>query len=286
MNIWIEGARPKTLIASLSPVLIGTTLAQKQGKFHLLIFLITLLFALSIQIGTNFANDYLDFQKGADTKKRKGPRRLTQSGLVSLETMKKATVYTFAFAALCALYLTKQGGWIIGLLAILSIILGYLYTGGPYPLSYLGIADPFVLIFFGPIAVCGTFYLQTYEISSNSFLAGLASGLISTAILSSNNLRDINEDREAGKKTLPVRFGINFARFEYALCLIIAGLIPFIIVLLTHNHYGCLIATLTLSLTPPLIKMAYQSKNVEPLLPRTGKWMILYTLAFSIGWLI
>ncbi|WP_420422552.1 1,4-dihydroxy-2-naphthoate polyprenyltransferase [Simkania sp.] len=286
MNVWIEGARPKTLIASLSPILIGSVIAFKQGVFHPLIFLLTVLFGLSIQIGTNFANDYFDFRKGADTDDRKGPRRLTQSGLVSPETMKKVTAITFGFAAFIALYLIAQGGWVIGMLAALSIVLGYLYTGGPYPLAYLGLGDLFVLIFFGPVAVAGTVYLQTHELSGIAILAGLAPGLISTAILTSNNMRDINEDQAAGKRTLPVRFGLTFGRYEYIACLLIAGIIPIALVVMTGKHFGCLLASLALLPAMPLIKSAHRETKLEPLLPKTGKWMSLYTLAFLIGWFI
>ena len=286
MNIWIEGARPKTLIASLSPVLIGSVIAFDQGFFHPLIFLFTVLFALAIQVGTNFANDYFDFRKGADTDKRKGPRRLTAAGLVSPKTMKRVTGLIFGFAALSALYLVMQGGWVIALLALLSILFGYLYTGGPFPLSYLGIADIFVLIFFGPIAVAGTVYLQSGELSLVPILAGFAPGLISMAILTSNNLRDMDEDRLAGKKTLPVRFGLTFGRFEYALCLIIASLIPILLVKITGRHQAVLFASTTLVIAWALIKEAFKKETFEPLLPKTGMWMTLYTAAFLIGWLI
>lgn len=286
MNVWIEGARPKTLIASLSPILMGSVIAFKQGVFNPLIFFLTVLFGLTIQVGTNFANDYFDFRKGADTEERKGPRRLTQSGLVTPATMKKATAITFGVAGLAAVYLVAQGGWLIGLLAALSIVLGYLYTGGPYPLAYLGLGDLFVLIFFGPVAVAGTVYLQTHELSSIAILAGLAPGLISTAILTSNNMRDIGEDRVAGKRTLPVRFGLTFGRIEYVCCLFVAGAIPIILVAMTGKHFGSLLATLTLITALPLIKSALREKQLAPLLPKTGKWMSLYTLAFLIGWFL
>lgn len=286
MNVWIEGARPKTLIASLSPILMGSVIAFKQGVFNPLIFFLTVLFGLTIQVGTNFANDYFDFRKGADTEERKGPRRLTQSGLVTPATMKKATAITFGVAGLAAVYLVAQGGWLIGLLAALSIVLGYLYTGGPYPLAYLGLGDLFVLIFFGPVAVAGTVYLQTHELSSIAILAGLAPGLISTAILTSNNMRDIGEDRVAGKRTLPVRFGLTFGRIEYVCCLFVAGAIPIVLVAMTGKHFGSFLATLTLITALPLIKSALREKQLAPLLPKTGKWMSLYTLAFLIGWFL
>lgn len=286
MKVWIEGARPKTLIASLSPVLMGGVIARDMGALRPFVFLLTILFALAIQIGTNFANDYFDFCKGADTEKRKGPRRLTQSGLVSPETMKKATLLVFAFAGMCALYLIAQGGFLIALLAALAIALGYLYTAGPYPLAYIGIADLFVLVFFGPVAVAGTVYLQTGEISSIALLAGLAPGLISTAILTSNNLRDVEEDQAAGKRTLPVRFGLKFGRYEYTFCLIAATLIPLLLVKLTQSHLPLLLTSSTLLLAVPLIRSALNGNRFEPLLPQTGKWMMLYTLLFLVGWML
>jgi len=283
MNVWIEGARPKTLIASFSPVLIGTVLAFKEGVFHPFIFLLTLLFAVFIQIGTNLANDYFDFLKGADTEKRKGPRRLCQSGLLSPEKVKRGALIAFITAALCALYLTFQGGWVMAVCAIFSITLGYLYTAGPYPLGYIGLADLFVLLFFGPIATAGTVYLQTHHFSPDAALAGLAPGLISTAILTSNNLRDFEEDRKAGKRTLPVRFGLKVGKSEYVLCLALAALLPFYF---PQTSTGKLLTSINLGLALPLMIQAIQGKEVATLLPKTGKWMMLYTFAFLIGWLL
>nr|WP_316358142.1 UbiA family prenyltransferase [Candidatus Neptunochlamydia sp. REUL1] len=147
MKMWIEGARPKTLIASLSPVLIGSVIAFKSGGLHWGIFLACVVFSLAVQIGTNFANDYIDFLKGADTKERKGPRRLVQAGLVSPEKMRTVTFAVFGVAGFVGLYLMWIGGWQIGVLSLMAILLGYLYTGGPYPLGYLGLGDLFVLVF-------------------------------------------------------------------------------------------------------------------------------------------
>lgn len=197
MKLWIEATRPKTLIASISPVLIGTVIAKDLRAWDLTIFLATIIFALCIQIGTNFANDYIDFLKGADTNKRKGPRRLVQSGLVSVKKMRLVTLSIFLVAGIIGLYLMKIGGWQIGALAFAAILFGYLYTGGPFPLGYLGLGDLFVLIFFGPVAVAGTTYLQTGTLSSLAIIAGCAPGLFSTAMLALNNIRDIEEDRIA-----------------------------------------------------------------------------------------
>lgn len=278
MNKWIEGARPKTLIASLSPVFIGTVIAD---KVHWGVFFACAFFALAVQIGTNFANDYIDFLKGADTHERKGPRRLVQAGLVTPEKMRKVTFGVFAVAALIGLYLMSVGGWKIGLLALLAILLGYLYTGGPYPLGYLGLGDLFVLIFFGPIAVAGVTYLQTGVVSPAATLAGFPPGLLSTAILAMNNLRDRDQDKKVGKKTLPVRFGLHFGKWEFALCLIGAALIPLF-------QRGYLPSVATLAMGAPLIGTVFKAKKGEflaPLFPKVGQIQIVYTLLFCIGWI-
>ncbi|MCB1110190.1 MAG: 1,4-dihydroxy-2-naphthoate polyprenyltransferase [Chlamydiia bacterium] len=280
MKIWIEGARPKTLIASLSPVLIGSVIAHKIAPFHWGIFCACLLFALAVQIGTNFANDYIDFLKGADTSERKGPRRLVQAGLVSPEKMRKVTFAVFGVAALMGLYLMSVGGWPIGLLALLAILLGYLYTGGPYPLGYLGLGDFFVLVFFGPVAVAGVTYLQTGSVSPVAILAGLPPGLLSTAILAMNNLRDREQDRKVGKKTLPVRFGLRFGKWEFACCLMGAALIP-----LLQEIYLPTVATALLGV--PLIGQVFKAKKAEtfaPLFPKVGRLQTLYTVVFCVGW--
>jgi len=284
MNIWIEAARPKTLIASISPVLLGTVIALDNEVFRLSVFLATLVFSLCVQIGSNFANDYIDFLKGSDTTERKGPRRLVQSGLVSVRKMRVVTFGISFFSAVAGLYLMQIGGWQIGALALLSILLGYLYTGGPYPLGYLGLGDLFVLIFFGPIATAGTTYLQTGVISSIAIIAGFAPGLLSTAILSMNNLRDVEQDRKVNKKTLPVRFGIGFGRWETVVCLILPCLIPFYLFRLTHTHLLSLISVGYLALAIPLARALFSNRELAPLFPTMGKILTLYTLLFTLGW--
>ncbi len=287
MNIWIEATRPKTLIASLSPVLIGSVIAWETA-FSFAIFFACTLFALLVQIGTNFANDYIDFLKGADTKERKGPRRLVQSGLVSAEKMRRVTFAIFGCAALLGLYLMLIGGWQIGVLAILAILFGYLYTGGPYPLGYLGLGDLFVLIFFGPVAVAGVVYLQTGLFSSVAILAGFAPGLLSTAILVMNNLRDVEEDRKVKKRTLPVRFGTHFGKWEFAGSIVLALLTPFILWIVTGRHPFSLAAVGTAAVGLPLIQTVFKATKPQalaPLFPKVGKMLTLYTLLFCLGWL-
>ncbi|RMF56518.1 MAG: 1,4-dihydroxy-2-naphthoate octaprenyltransferase, partial [Calditrichaeota bacterium] len=197
-KVWLMASRPRTLGAAIAPVLMGLSMAYADMGLHMPSAIATLICALLIQIGTNFANDYYDFVQGADTGERLGPTRATQAGLVTPQAMKKAFIMVFSVAFLIGLYLIWRGGWPIFLIGVLSILFGILYTGGPYPLGYNGLADIFVLIFFGPVAVGGTYYLQTLQINGLVLIAGLAPGLISTALLTVNNLRDVITDRQAG----------------------------------------------------------------------------------------
>ncbi len=224
--LWLEAARPKTLVLSIMPVLIGASFAAQQGAFSLLACLMTLLTALLIQIGANFANDYYDFLKGADTAERKGPRRLTHAGLISLSQMKLATFLTFSAVALMSIYLSARGGPVFTLLTTLSIACGILYTGGPKPLAYLGLGEVFVLLFFGPISTAGAAYLQTLTFSWEAVLLGLTPGFLATAALATANLRDISEDKKTNKKTLAVRFGKKFTQVEYTALIALGCLVP------------------------------------------------------------
>jgi 1,4-dihydroxy-2-naphthoate octaprenyltransferase len=242
-------------------------------------FLFTFLTGLSIQIATNFANDYFDFLKGADTAARKGPRRVTQAGLVSLPTMKRAVFIAFAFAAVCSLYLAYQAGPVILLLALLYILLSLAYTAGPFPLAYLGLGDLFVLFFYGAGATLITYYLQTHIVSLDAAILGLSPGLISTAILTVNNLRDVDEDRKSNKKTVCVRFGERFGRIEYTVCWIAGCSIP--------CFYGYYLQLLTLIPALVPLKAVWTVENKTLLnvtLAQTGKLLLLFSffLGFSI----
>ena len=218
--LWASAARARTLPASVAPVLIGVVLAYTDGVGHALAAVFALIGAILIQIGTNYANDYFDFVNGADTAERIGPRRLVQSGLVRPEAMRRATIIVFGLAVLVGLYLAARGGWPIVLVGVASILCGLLYTGGPFPLGYRGLGDVFVLLFFGPVAVAGTYYVQALDIDWRPIVAGLGPGLISAAILAVNNLRDRETDAKAGKRTLAVRLGVRFTRLEYTTCVV------------------------------------------------------------------
>ncbi|MHC5082788.1 MAG: 1,4-dihydroxy-2-naphthoate polyprenyltransferase [Planctomycetota bacterium] len=288
-KIWISAARPKTLPAGIAPVLIGTAMAYVDGFFHFGIFAAIVFAVLMIQIGTNYANDYYDFLKGADTDKRTGPVRATQAGLVSANAMRNAFVIAIGFALLAGLYLVYKGGIPIMMIGLVSIICGILYTAGPMALGYLGLGDMFVLAFFGPVAVGGTYYLLADQIQWPVLLAGLSPGLISTALLTINNIRDYDTDKLAGKKTLAVRFGIKFGITEYYLCLITACLIPVALSVMTQSHYYCSLALLTLAFAFIPMKKLLQKPDAETLnilLAQTGRLVLIHSILFSVGWML
>ena len=289
MNVWILAARPKTLGAGIAPVLMGLALAAGDRAAHVPSFLCALLGSILIQIGTNFANDYFDHQKGADTPNRIGPLRVTQAGLISPHIMWRATVLVFLAACLPGLYLVWRGGWPIVAIGLASIVCGLLYTGGPLPFGYLGLGDFFVLVFFGPVAVAGTYYVQTLTVTSTSLIAGIAAGLFSVAILVVNNLRDIEQDRVAGKHTLAVRFGRSFARWEYATALVLGAIaIPVLLAILT-GRWGVLFGALALVAAIRVLRTVFTSEDGEKLneaLATTGKLLLLFSVLFSLGWFL
>ncbi len=286
IKIWALAARPKTLWAAISPVIIGTAMAVESEGFHMLSALAALFGAVMIQIGTNYANDYFDYKKGADEKDRLGPTRVTQAGLVSPSAMKMATIIVFALATMAGLYLVWRGGVPILVIGLLSIAFGVFYTAGRYALGYTGLADLFVLLFFGPVAVGGTYYVQTLQINPEVLLAGVAPGLFSVAILTVNNLRDIDGDREVGKKTLPVRFGANFARFEYLLSVVIAAAIPSAIYWITDKGVYAVFALVVILAAVPSFRAVFKSTGsvLNEVLAATGRLLLLYAVIFSIGW--
>ena len=204
---WILAIRPKTLPAAAGPVIIGFALAYREGVHHFPSVILAALVALLIQAGTNMVNDYSDFKKGTDTDSRVGPVRVTQAGLISPRRMKIGMLVVLILIILFSIPLVLRGGVPILIIGVLSIISGILYTAGPFPLGYNGLGDIFVLIFFGPVATAGTYYVQTLELSQNSVLAGLGPGLLSVAILTINNLRDYDDDKATGKNTLVVLLG-------------------------------------------------------------------------------
>ncbi len=220
-KIWIMAARPKTLAASIAPVLVGSAVAAGIGAFRAIPALLALLSSIAIQIGTNFANDYSDFKRGADAE-RVGPQRVTQSGLVAPAQVKRAAWIAFGISMALGLALAALSGWPIILIGIVSIASGWLYTGGPWPLGYHGLGDLWVFLFFGLVATCGTAYAQALAVPRSAWIAGAAMGALSTAILVVNNLRDRATDAKVGKNTLAVRIGVRGTRVEYIALLALA----------------------------------------------------------------
>jgi 1,4-dihydroxy-2-naphthoate octaprenyltransferase len=269
------------------PVLVGTA-AVARLQFRPLPFVAALLAAVLIQVGTNFANDYFDFRKGADTAERLGPVRVTQSGLISPGTVRTAMMLVFGLAALVGLYLVFVGGWPILLIGLLSIAAGVLYTGGPYPLAYHGLGDVFVFIFFGLVAVCGTAYLHTATVPGVAAFAALPVALIVTAIIVVNNLRDIDTDRQARKHTLAVLLGRDATRIEYLVLIVGAFFLLPLGPLLGLTNAWALLPCLTLPLTIPLFRTVYaeEGRALNRALAGTGRLHLLFGILFAAGLLL
>lgn len=288
VSVWMLAARPKTLWASISPVVIGTAMAFGDGGFHALAALVALACSVLIQIATNFANDLFDYEKGADTEARQGPLRVTQAGLVTPGMMKRGIFVVLTLTLLGGLYLIWRGGWPAALIGVFSVTCGMLYTGGPRPLGYLGLGDLFVLVFFGPVAVAGTYYVQALTVNATVIVAGLAPGLLSVAILAVNNLRDADEDRCTGKRTLAVRFGPGFARVEYIAAVVAASLLPLLLYIATGQHPYSVAAVAVVVVALPAFRRLFSVEGplLNPVLAYTARLLLLYSAVFSIGWIL
>lgn len=223
---WILATRPRTLSAAAAPVVAGSGFAAADGVFAQLAALAALVGALLIQIATNLANDYYDFVKGGDTGDRLGPVRVTQAGILPPEAVFRGMVVVLALALVTGAYLVWIAGWPVAVVGLVSMLMGVGYTGGPYPLSYHGLGDVFVFVFFGPVATATTYYVQAGVWSPGAIVAGAGLGAFSTAMLVVNNLRDRETDGAAGKRTLAVRFGDRCSVVQYFGCLAAAALVP------------------------------------------------------------
>ncbi len=283
---WLLASRPKTLAAAAVPVLVGTAVAYAHDAFALVPALVALVCAGLIQIGTNFANDYFDHKSGADNEDRLGPTRVTQAGLIAPKSVKLATGVTFLIAFLLGLYLVWVGGWPILAVGIASIISGIAYTGGPYPLGYNGLGDLFVFIFFGLVAVGGTYYVQALSLSPESLIAAIPIGFLSTAIIVVNNFRDLETDRQAGKKTLAVRIGPTATKLQYALLLLLSYAVPVAQWFLTDLGWTILLPLLTLPMAATRIADIYrlQGSALNALLANTAKLLTLFGLLYALGY--
>lgn len=286
---WLMAARPATLPAAVVPVLVGTAAAVREGSFRPGPFVVALLASLLIQVGTNFANDYFDFHKGADTPDRLGPVRLLQSGVALPGQVLAATLLSFGAAALLGLYLVWVGGVPILIIGVLSILSGIAYTGGPYPLGYHGLGDVFVFLFFGVVAVTGTYYLHTGTVSSLAWSASIPVGLLVTAILIVNNVRDIRTDRAAGKRTLAVRIGRQATVVQYILFLAIAYLVPLGLWLVNEVSGWFWLPWLTLPLAYRAargVSRHTDGPTLNRMLKATGRLHLLFGVLFAAGLLL
>lgn len=278
----VEASRPKTLPAALSPLVLSLGLAIADNVFHLWSFLAALTGALLIQIGTNYANDYYDFKKGTDNENRVGPRRATQAGLLSAKTMKIAFIVTFGLAFIPGTYLVYRAGEVIIFIGVASVASGILYTATRYALAYTGLADIFVIIFFGPVAVGGAYYVQALSVPVYVIIAGFSTGLFSTAILTANNLRDYPSDKEANKKTLVVRFGLLFGKTEYTLMVVLATAVSIPVYYFSEYTYEILYSLLMFIPAVILIIKLFSVTERQDYIPLLGKTALL-GLAFSIS---
>ena len=288
LRTWLLAARPKTLTAAVVPVVVGTGLALGQGMAVLWPALAALAGAMLIQIGTNLTNDYYDFRKGADTHERVGPTRVTQSGLIAPQTVLAAGAGCFALATLVGVSLVARGGWPFVAIGLASVLAGWAYTGGPYPLGYHGLGDLFVMAFFGLVAVPGTFYAQALQLVPGVWPAAVAVGATGTMILVVNNLRDLETDARAGKQTLVVRFGRAFGRAEYVALLIVALAMPVTMVALGWARWPVLLALLATPLAwPPLSRVLRTTgAALNPALGTTARFQAAFGLLLSLGaWL-
>jgi 1,4-dihydroxy-2-naphthoate octaprenyltransferase len=283
LGVWVLAARPRTLTAAVTPVVVGTAVAASQGSFRPVPALAALLSAISLQIGTNLANDFHDFERGADTAERVGPRRVTQSGLVPPRTVRAAAIGMFALAFALGIYLTAVGGWPILAVGIASIAAGWAYTGGPWPLGYHGLGDAFVFVFFGLVAVTGTVYVQAHSVPAAAWIAAVPVGALATAILVVNNLRDIVTDAKAGKRTLATRIGVGATRAQYVLLLVVAFAAPLFLARGATPWALLPLASLPLAVPPLRLVLRERAAALNPALGGTARLQIAYGALLAIG---
>lgn len=283
---WLEASRPKTLPAAVIPVMVGTALAAAHRSADYGHAAICFAFALLVQIGTNFANDYFDFVQGADTPERVGPRRAVAAGLIAPRTMLVATGLVLGLAFAVGLLLVREGGWVLLPVGVVSIACAIAYTGGPFPLGYNGLGDVFVFVFFGLVAVGATFFVQAGHVPPDVVSCAAAVGLLAANILVANNYRDMETDARAGKKTLVVRFGRKFAMWQYALSNIVALLCPPALMLTGGYRWPVLLPIL---LAPWAVGLTWQlAASREPaqqiaLLGRTALFLAVFGVLLSGG---
>ena len=289
LRIWVTAARLRTLPAALAPVLVGTALAGYLHVFHPLRFLAALLGAIFIQVGTNLSNDYSDARRGADAEDRLGPVRVTAGGLVPPKRVLIATYVSFGLAVLAGIYLMVVAGWQLLLVGAASILAGVLYTGGPRPYGYEGLGEVFVFLFFGIVAVAGSFFVQVKHLDWEAFALAVPVGLLAAAILVVNNVRDIDTDRRAGKRTLAVRLGRGRTRTLFASIVYGAYLLTPVAWLFGPLKPLVLLPWLTLALAAQVVRVVRNSTDGPSLnetLARTGLLQLTFCILLSAGLLL
>lgn len=287
-KIWFGAVRIKTLPASIIPVIIGTAMAYYDGYFKTSIFILTLFCALLIQIITNFLNEVYDFKRGADTAERLGPERAVAMGFIKPHTMIRVAIIIVVITLLVGLYLVFTGGGMFILtIGLISLFFAYAYTGGPYPIAYKGLSDIFVLIFFGIVAVTGTYYLQAHRLIPEVVIASFAPGFLSMNILGVNNIRDIKTDKIAGKITLAVRIGERASKALYVIINIFAFIIPIILYKILNNIYFLLpLLVFPISVFICLNLFKSSGEKLNKILAQTGMLLVLYGIANSISFFV
>jgi 1,4-dihydroxy-2-naphthoate octaprenyltransferase len=284
---WIQAARPATLTAAAAPVAVGTACAHAAGGIAWLPAIAALLGAFWIQIGTNFANDVFDAEKGADTSARLGPTRAVAAGLLTARQMYRGMIVAFALATLCGLYLVFHAGWPVVAIGVASVIAGIAYTGGPWPLGYHGLGDVFVMIFFGFVAVCGTAFVQVGHVPTLAWWLSVPVGALATAVLVVNNLRDRQTDVHAGKRTLAVRFGRAAAIGEYTLLVLAAYGVPALLAASGATAW-LLLPLATLPIARILVGRVASTDGaaLNPLLGATARLLLLHSILMTAGVII
>lgn len=285
LPIWVQAARPKTLPAAAAPVLVGAGAAWASHRFALGPVVAALLGALLFQIGANLANDVFDHKRGADTAERLGPTRVTAAGLLSPQSVLAGMWVVFALSVPIGLYLAHIGGWPIVALGVTAIISAIAYTGGPFPLGYNGLGDLFVFLYFGLAAVCGTCYVASGLVTPAAWLAAVPIGLLATAILVVNNLRDLATDQAVGKRTLAVRLGRQGTIAEYSLLVGLAYAVPLVMALTRVCKAWVLLAWLSLPLAATLLRQVrtLRGRALNQVLGHTARLELVYGALLALG---
>jgi 1,4-dihydroxy-2-naphthoate octaprenyltransferase len=289
MRIWLMAARVRTLPAAIAPVLVGTALAGYFDVFHPLRFIAALIGAIFIQVGTNLSNDYSDARRGADAEDRLGPVRVTAGGLVPPKHVLVATYVSFAVAVLAGVYLVAVAGWQLLIVGAASILAGVLYTGGPKPYGYEGLGELFVFLFFGIVAVAGSYFVQTKHLHWEAFALAVPVGLLAAAILVVNNIRDIDTDKRAGKRTLAVRLGRERTRRLFAAMVYFAYLLTPITWLFGPLKAWVLLPWLTIPVAAPIVRTVRNhadGASLNQALAQTGMLQLAFCALLAAGLLL